>query len=225
MCWREFSRGGEGEKLWPLSALNCEMTWSLEVGHYLFQSSLANADDRKCLCVKLVWCLTLQGQLSSVSTYPLSPQPYNSPSPSLCGPVSSYLWQHDQREQEEQYCVCAQLCTRPAAKQMFGGGILVAGLAPGPGWSYSEWLHKHSLGRSKEQIALYRKLYGNGIISTPIKVCFSLPLPSCRLFILLLQQKEKCSVAQGTNMHFWEDAGSARADSLIYATFSVYNCY
>ncbi len=159
----------------------------------------------------------------------LSPRPHNSPSSSLSGPVSSYLWQRDQREREEQYCICAPLCTRPAAKQMFRG-ILVAGLAPGPRL-IPQWLHKHSLGWSKEQIALYRELYGNGIISTPIKVYFSLPLPSCRLFILLLQQKGKYSVAQDIAQGILGEVQALqrvewrRHDSLVYATFSACNCH
>ena len=151
-----------------------------------FQSGLGNADGRKCLCVKQVWCLTLSGAviprvclLPTLNPAALLPLLSAAPSAPTSGNATS-------EKREEQYCVCAPLCTRLAAKQMFGGGILVAGFAPGPRL-IPQWLHKHSLGRSEEQISLYMELYGNGIISTPIKVYFSLPLPSCRLFILLLQ--------------------------------------
>lgn len=98
--------------------------------------------------------------------FTLSPHPHDSPFLSLSGPISSYLWQCKHRIWEEQYCICALLCTLPAAKQMLRGGILVAGLAPGPRL-IPQWLYKHALGQSKEHITPLKELY---VISTPIKV-------------------------------------------------------
>lgn len=77
----------------------------------------------------------------------------------------------------------------------------MAGLAPGPEL-IPQWLHKHSLKWSKEQITLYREIYGNGIISTSIKIYFGSLLALCRLFILTPLQKGKRSIAQGAYINF-----------------------
>lgn len=128
-----------------------------------FQS---NADGRTCLCVKQVWCLTLWW-LSPGSAHST---PYCNPlallpllSMALLAPTVPLA------VRPARTCgTILRLSTRPAAKQMFEG-ILVAGLAPGLKL-IPQQLHKHSLGRSKEQITLYRELYGDGIISTPISL-------------------------------------------------------
>lgn len=65
-------------------------TWSLGVGHNLFKAASVTL---MAGSAKRVWCLTLQGLLSPGSAYSQpNPRP-STPWLSLCGPVSSYLWQ------------------------------------------------------------------------------------------------------------------------------------
>lgn len=84
--------------------LDCEMTRSSEVGHYLFKAAVGNADGRKCLCVKRGLMFNSFRARGAViprvcclfpnPTTPLLPFPFLS-SPPPPAPAAPTFWQHD----------------------------------------------------------------------------------------------------------------------------------
>ena len=116
--------------------------------------------------------------------------PYSTlPCPALPSSTCAYLWQSAPLCP---YRTIRRLCgpPLPAAKQMFGG-ILQSGPAQrpeprelSPGRSHCKLVNTRP--PSKEQISLHRQQDANGIISTPIKVYFSLSYPLLSLLSLSL---------------------------------------
>lgn len=100
----------------------------------------------------------------------------------------------------------------------------------GPGWAHSDFINT-LWGDQKNKSPFIGSYMVTELFPHQLKFTFLSPCPHVDyLFILLLRQKGKCSVAQVTNMHFWGGASFARGewrrhDMLVYAPFAACNCH